>query len=93
MPGSTATLVKNGPERELAIAFVNWMLDPGVQRLLAEATLTAPSITGLDFKPDVAKYMAYPESKMDEMQIFSPDWVFNPLRPKLLETYNQVFGA
>ena len=34
--------------------------------------------------------MAYPESKMDEMQIFSPDWVFiNPLRPKLLETYNQ----
>jgi putative spermidine/putrescine transport system substrate-binding protein len=38
--------------------------------------------------------MAYPESKMDEMRIFSPDWVFiNPLRPKLLETYNQVFGA
>jgi putative spermidine/putrescine transport system substrate-binding protein len=91
---NTLTLVKNGPERELAIAFINWMLDPGVQQLLAEATLTAPSIAGLDFKPEVAKYMAYPESKMDEMQIFSPDWVFiNPLRPKLLETYNQVFGA
>jgi putative spermidine/putrescine transport system substrate-binding protein len=91
---NTLTLVKNGPERELAIAFINWMLDPGVQQLLAEATLTAPSIAGLDFKPEVAKYMAYPESKMDEMQIFSPDWVFiNPLRPKLLERYNQVFGA
>ena len=61
---------------------------------LPECRLVAPSIAGLDFKPDVAKYMAYPESKMDEMRIFSPDWVFiNLPRPKLLETYNQVFGA
>ena len=38
--------------------------------------------------------MAYPESKMDEMQIFSPDWTFiNPIRSRLLEKYNQVFGA
>src|ERR1700732_261179 len=91
---TTLTLVKNGQERELAIAFINWMLDPGVQQLLAEATLTAPSIAGLDFKPEVAKYMAYPESKMDEMQIFSPDWTFiNPIRSRLLEKYNQVLGA
>ena len=91
---NTLTLVKNGPNRELAIAFMNHMLDPDIQRLLAEQTLTAPTISGLDFKPDVAKYMAYPEAKMDEMQIFSPDWVFiNPIRSKLLEKYNQVFGA
>ncbi len=38
--------------------------------------------------------MAYPEAKMDEMGIFSPDWTFiNPIRPRLLEKYNQVFGA
>jgi hypothetical protein len=31
---------------------------------------------------------------MDEMGIFSPDWAFiNPIRPKLLEKYNQVFGS
>jgi Bacterial extracellular solute-binding protein len=48
---NTLTLVKNGPERELAIAFINWMLDPGVQQLLAEATLTAPSIAGLASSP------------------------------------------
>ena len=31
---------------------------------------------------------------MDEMGIFSPDWSFiNPIRPSLLEKYNQVFGA
>jgi putative spermidine/putrescine transport system substrate-binding protein len=88
------SLVKNAPNRELGIAFINHMLDPDIQRLLAQETLTAPSISGLEFKPDVAKYMAYPESKMDEMQIFSPDWTFiNPIRSRLLEKYNQVFGA
>ena len=89
---NTCTLVKNAPDRELGIAFINWMLDPGVQQGLAEATLAAPTISGLEFKPDVAKYIAYPESKMDEMGIFSPDWNFiNPLRPKLVEKYNEVF--
>lgn len=88
------SLVKNAPNRELAIAFIDHMLDPTIQRLLAEETLTAPTISGLEFKPDVAKYMAYPESKMDEMEIFSPDWTFiNPIRSRLLEKYNQVFGA
>ena len=70
------------------------MLDPVIQQGLAEATLTAPTISGLTFKPDVAKYIVYPEDKMDEMAIFSPDWSFiNPIRAKLLEKYNQVFGA
>ncbi len=88
------TLVKNAPERELGIAFINHMLEPGIQKTLAEATLTAPTIAGLDFKPDVGKYMSYPEAKMDEMSIFSPDWTFiNPLRSKLIERYNQVFAA
>jgi putative spermidine/putrescine transport system substrate-binding protein len=91
---NTVTLVKNGPERDLAIAFIDWMLSPDIQQLLAEQTLTAPSLGNLTFKPNVEKYMAYPESKMDEMGIFSPDWTtINPLRPQLIERYNQVFGA
>ncbi len=91
---NTVTLVKNGPERELALAFIDWMLSPPIQQLLAEQTLTAPSLSGLTFKPEVEKYMAYPEAKMDEMQIFSPDWVLiNPMRSKLIEKYNEVFGA
>jgi putative spermidine/putrescine transport system substrate-binding protein len=91
---NTVTLVKNGPERELAIAFISWMLSPDIQQLLAENTLAAPTLSGLSFKPEAEKYMAYPESKMDEMGIFSPDWTFiNPMRPKLLEKYNETFGA
>lgn len=91
---NTVTLVKNGPERELALAFINWMLSPDIQQLLAEQTLTAPTISALSFKPEVEKYIAYPESKMEEMGIFSPDWtVINPMRAQLIEKYNQVFGA
>ena len=38
--------------------------------------------------------LAYPEAKMDEMAVFSADWEYiNPIRSKLLEKYNQVFGA
>jgi putative spermidine/putrescine transport system substrate-binding protein len=71
---------------------MNHMLDPATQRVLAEATLTAPTIPDLTFKPEIAKYMAYPEAKMTAMGIFSPDWTFiNPLRSGLLEKYNQVF--
>jgi putative spermidine/putrescine transport system substrate-binding protein len=91
---NTVTLVKNGPERELALAFIDWMLSPDIQQLLSEQTLTAPSLSGLSFKPEVEKYIAYPESKMDEMGIFSPDWAFiNPLRSHLIEKYNETFGA
>jgi putative spermidine/putrescine transport system substrate-binding protein len=88
------SLVKNAPDREMGIAFINHMLDPDIQHLLAEQTLVSPSISGLEFKPEIAQYMAYPESKMNEMGIFSPDWNFiNPLRSKIIERYNQVFGA
>jgi putative spermidine/putrescine transport system substrate-binding protein len=88
------SFVKGAPEPELGAAFINRMLEPSVQQGLAEATLTAPSISGLTFKPDIAKYIAYPEAKMDEMSLFACDWSYiNPIRPALLERYNQVFGS
>jgi putative spermidine/putrescine transport system substrate-binding protein len=79
------SLVRNCPERELAIAFIGWMLSPEIQQLLAEQTFTAPSLGGLSFKQEVEKYMAYPESKMDEMGIFSPDW--RPFGPEALSPH------
>jgi putative spermidine/putrescine transport system substrate-binding protein len=88
------TLPKNAPEPELGAAFLNYMLDPEVQLGLGSATLTAASIGGLNFKPDVSKYIAYPESKMDDMKLFTCDWkAINPIRSSLIEKYNQVFGS
>ena len=88
------SFVKNAPEPELGAAFINRMLEPSVQQGLAEATFTASSISGLNFKPEIAKFMAYPESKMDDMGLFAADWSYvNPRRPAWLEKYNQIFGS
>jgi putative spermidine/putrescine transport system substrate-binding protein len=88
------SFVKGGPEPDLGAAFINRMLDPMVQQGLATATLTAPSVAGASFTPDIAKYIAYPEAKMDDMGLFAADWAYiNPRRPAWLEKYNQVFGS
>ena len=88
------SFVKGAPEPELGAAFINRMLEPSVQQGLAEATLTAPSVSGLNLKPDAAKYIAYPDAKMDDMGLFACDWAYvNPRRPAWLEKYNQIFGS
>jgi putative spermidine/putrescine transport system substrate-binding protein len=88
------SFVKNGPEPDLAAAFINRMLDPKVQQGLATATLTTPSIAGLTFPAEIGKFLAYPESKMDDMGLFAADWTYiNPRRPAWLEKYNQTFGT
>lgn len=87
------TLVKNAPEPELGNAFINRLLDPSVQKMLATATLSAPTVSGLDFPPEVAKYLAYPEAKMDDMRLFTPDWAWiAPRRGGWVERYNQIFS-
>ncbi|WP_323055401.1 ABC transporter substrate-binding protein [Brucella intermedia] len=88
------TMAKNSSQPELAAAFINRILSPEVQKLLAEATFTAPSITGLKFDETISPYLIYPEDKLDQMNLFMPDWSYiNPNRPKWLEKYNEVFGS
>ena len=50
------------------------------------------TIDGLEFKPELAKLLAYPQKKMDEMALFSPDWAYvNANRAAWIERYNQIF--
>lgn len=91
---NTVTMVKNGPNPDLAAAFVDRMLDAEVQKALAEATFAAPTIKGVTLNEATAKLVAYPEARMDEMKLMTIDWSFiNPKRGALVEKYNQVFGA
>ena len=88
------TLPKNAPDRELGLAFINRLLDPATQRMLTEGTLAAPPIRGLDFKPEVSKYLAYPETKMTDMGLFTPDWSYIiPRRSAWVEKYNETFAG
>ena len=87
-------LVKGGPNPELGAEWMNRMLSPDVQQPLAEVSLAAPPIDGLEFKPELAKLLAYPAKKMDEMALFSPDWAYvNANRAAWIEKYNQIFVA
>jgi putative spermidine/putrescine transport system substrate-binding protein len=87
-------LPKNAPNRELGCAFINRLLDVEVQALLSEATVAAPSITGVTIKPELAQYIAYPQSKMEDMHLFTPDWnnVISR-RAKWVEMYNETFSS
>ncbi len=89
---NSIALVKGGPHRDLALAYINRILDPAVQKMLAEATLSAPSVSGIEFGEDTAKFLAYPEDKMQALNLFTPDWKYIiPRRAKWLEQYNQTF--
>lgn len=91
---NTVTVVKNAPEPDLAAAFADRMLDPAIQKALAEATFAAPTVQGVTLNTETAKLVAYPEARMDEMKLMTVDWSFiNPRRGALVEKYNQVFGA
>jgi putative spermidine/putrescine transport system substrate-binding protein len=85
-------LVKNGPHPELAAAFMNRMLDRGVQKGLSEAGLSAPSVDGIIFAPEVAKMLPYPLSRVTEMGLFTPDAAnINANRSMWIEKLNQIF--
>ncbi|AYD03754.1 ABC transporter substrate-binding protein [Neorhizobium sp. NCHU2750] len=87
-------LVKGGPHKDLALAYINRLLDPAVQKMLAEATLSAPSVSGIEFDEGTAKFLAYPEKKMESLNLFTPDWKYIiPRRAAWLEKYNQTFNG
>lgn len=87
-------LVKNAPNADLGAEFMNRMLSAEVQQGLAEAALAAPSVSGLSFKPEIANLLAYPDTKMDQLGLFSPDWEFvNKVRSEWVEKTNQIFTA
>jgi putative spermidine/putrescine transport system substrate-binding protein len=93
-PYTRQGLVKGAPNQDLGVAFMNYMLDPVVQKPLAEFSLAAPPIEGLSFAPEIGKLLAYPLAKMEEMALFSPDWTYiNQVRPSWIEKLNQIFIA
>ena len=52
----------------------------------------APAVDGIEFKPEIAKLLAYPQKKMDELGLFSPDWAYvNKERSGWIEKMSQIF--
>lgn len=85
-------LVKGAPNQDLGAEFMNRMLDAKVQTELSKFALAAPPVRDLEFPADTLKYIAYPEKKMDELKLFSPDWKYvNQARDGWTEKWNAIF--
>ena len=68
--------------------------EPSVAQMLAEQTLSAPSVAGINFKPETARFLAYPDTKATDLGLFTPDWKYIiPRRAQWLEKYNQTFNG
>lgn len=88
------TLVKNAPDPDLGAAFINRMLEPSVQKGLAEATYAAPTVRDIALNAQTAALVAYPESRMAEMKLTFMDWsALNPRRGAIVEKLSQVLGS
>jgi len=91
---NTITLVKGAPEPDLGCAFIDRILSPSVQKGMAEFTIAAPSVSGIELDAKTAAIVAYPESRMKEMKLYVLDWEkINPQRSAILDKFNQVFGS
>jgi putative spermidine/putrescine transport system substrate-binding protein len=91
---NTVTLVKGAPEPDLGAAFIDFVLSAPVQKGLAEFTVAAPSVSGVELDATTAAIVPYPESRMKEMKLYVLDWEkINPQRSAILDKFNQVFGS
>ncbi len=87
-------LVKGGPNRDVAVAFMNRMLEAKTQKAFSEFALTAPPVSGIEFSDETLKYIAYPVEEMDKRGLFTPDWEFiNGKRSAWTEKMNGIFSV
>lgn len=88
------TLVKGAPEPDLGAAFIDRILSAPVQKGMAEFTIAAPGVSGIELDAKTAAIVPYPESRMKELKLYVLDWEkINPQRGAILDKYNQVFGS
>ena len=87
-------LVKGAPNKDLAVAFMNRMLEPKMQKAFFEYALTAPPVSGIEFSKETLKYIAYPVEEMDKRGLFTPDSEFiNAKRSAWTKKLNGIFAV
>lgn len=93
-PGVNAqVLVKNSPNQDLGVAFMDRMLDPTIQQGISEFALTAPTVKDVKFDDEILKYIPYPPEELDKRGIKEPDWThLNKVRGQWVEEWNRVFS-
>jgi putative spermidine/putrescine transport system substrate-binding protein len=84
------TLVHGGPYPELGAAFINAILEPETQAMMAKNLSNSPVVRGVQLPPETLARVNYDENK--ETSLFLPDWEFiNTVRAEWTERWNKTF--
>jgi putative spermidine/putrescine transport system substrate-binding protein len=86
------TIVHGGPYPELGAVFINEILDPEMQAMMAKHLSDSPVVKGIQLPPEVLARTPYDSDK--DTALFLPDWEFiNTVRPEWTERWNKVFSS
>jgi len=86
------SVTKGSDKKELAYAFVNYMLSPKIQKIMVEELWYSPSNRKVTLGPEYAKRHFATEEKVK--QLIQVDWKwFNANQDSLTIRYNKIFQA
>lgn len=84
---TAAGVVKGAPHPELAQAFIDYLLTPGVQKTLASAKGNGPANKTVELSPDIAATVPYGERAQNLVKM---DWAtINQHRQQWTQTWNR----
>ena len=86
------SVTKGSDKKELAYAFVNYMLSPKIQKIMVEELWYSPSNKKVTLSPQYASRLFATEEKV--RQLVQVDWKwFNANQDALTIRYNKIFQA
>ena len=88
---NTINIPVGAEEVELAHRFINFVLDPELQRTLAEAGVDAPVHAAVELTPEAAANWTYGE-RLESLRRVDYERL-NAARPDWIERWNELFGG
>ncbi|TKT76229.1 ABC transporter substrate-binding protein [Aquamicrobium sp. LC103] len=88
---NTVNIPKNAQNVELAHEFINFILDPEVQKKLAENGVDAPVVENLELAPEAAAQWTYGTEMISKLKRIDYEKM-NAAKDEWLERWSEVFG-
>ena len=76
---------------DLAHEFINFVLDPELQKTLAENGVDAPVVKSVELSPEAAKKWTYGEEMIKSLKRVDYDKM-NAAKGAWIERWNEIFG-
>ena len=88
---NTINIPKGAENVDLAHEFINFVLDPALQKVLAEAGVDAPTAKSVELSPEAAAKWTYGEAQINGLKRL--DYAkMNAAKAGWVEKWNEVFG-